>query len=366
MRALCVLVWLVACGRGMRPEPRMVAREELASAAADVARMTKMAAFGVVNGGLWFEDPACKFPVGEVHPSLLPDFARCLVGLKLQQSLRGDALGDVLVLTDALGFELEARVSVDRFTRVQLLWIGYASKGPDALPTISGTSLDALRVRGDHDGPIDPALGDTLDRAPFRSTGTRVDPKAMFAFAWLKLCLDATGAITAVEPLLTTSPDAQKAFIAAARAWEFKPFVVRGRPIPVCAVARLSYPPHGPNDEVLPLPPPPASNKKRPLVLATSKLLEGKRIAGTKAIVPEDTDKLYIQQKGIGPLVASFRVCIDEAGAVESVLPTRSSGLTSYDDKLLAGIRGWRYSPYMIDDQPVPVCAHVTFVYSQR
>jgi len=131
-------------------------------------------------------------------------------------------------------------------------------------------------------------------------------------------------------------------------------------------MARLSYPPHGPKDEVLPLPAPPSRTKKRPLVLATSKLLEGKRIAGTKAIIPDDQTKMVIQRSGGGPVVAAFRVCIDEAGAVESVLPIRSSGLASYDAKLLAGIHGWRYSPYMIDDQPVPVCTHVTFIYNQR
>ncbi len=344
----------------------MVAGEEFSRASTDVARMSKVATFGVVNGGLWFEDPTCKFALGEVHPTVLPDFARCLVGLELVQSAREDALPDVLVLTDALGFEIEARVVVDQFQRAHLLWIGYASKGPtDTLPTISGTSLEALRVRGDHDGPIDPALGETLERAPFRSTGTKAEIAAQFAFAWLKLCLDATGAITSVEPFVATSLDAQQAFIAAARTWQLKPFTVRGRAVPVCAMARLTYPPHGRADEILPLPAPPSRSKKRPLVLATSKLLEGKRIAGTKTIVPDDIDRLYIQRRGLGTLRASFRVCIDDTGVVESVLPIRTSGLSSYDARLLAGIRAWRYSPYLIDDQPVPVCTGVTFIYRQ-
>ena len=36
------------------------------------------------------------------------------------------------------------------------------------------------------------------------------------------------------------------------------------------------------------------------------------------------------------------------------------------DARIIAAINQWRYSPYMIDHQPVPICVAVTFIYSQR
>ncbi len=44
----------------------------------------------------------------------------------------------------------------------------------------------------------------------------------------------------------------------------------------------------------------------------------------------------------------------------------RSSGFARYDRRLEYFIRQWIYSPYLVDDKPVPVCTAVTFIYSQR
>ena len=29
-------------------------------------------------------------------------------------------------------------------------------------------------------------------------------------------------------------------------------------------------------------------------------------------------------------------------------------------------MRSWVYSPYLVDNEPVPVCTQVTFIYSQN
>jgi hypothetical protein len=96
-----------------------------------------------------------------------------------------------------------------------------------------------------------------------------------------------------------------------------------------------------------------------------AKLLEGKRIAGEKMVVPNDVTKSEISSLGLSRIQGTFRVCLDETGTVESVLPMRSTGFASYDARILATIRTWRYSPYMINDEPVPVCTAVTFIYTQ-
>lgn len=47
------------------------------------------------------------------------------------------------------------------------------------------------------------------------------------------------------------------------------------------------------------------------------------------------------------------------------MLPLKSTGLAGYDAKIIGALRQWKYSRYMIDDQPLPVCTAVTFIYSQ-
>ena len=113
--------------------------------------------------------------------------------------------------------------------------------------------------------------------------------------------------------------------------------------------------------------PPPPSRGRHPTVVFTqsSRFMQGKRIAGERTIVPDDLTKVAIERAGQRQIQGTFRVCIDDTGGVESVLPMRSTGFADYDRKLIGGIRTWRYSPYSIDGQPVPVCTAVTFVYSQ-
>ncbi len=111
------------------------------------------------------------------------------------------------------------------------------------------------------------------------------------------------------------------------------------------------------------------NNKRPPLSIGQRgfhTLMEGKRIAGSKMIVPDDETKSQIAQLRVRKITGTFRLCLDEAGRVESVLPMTSTGFPAYDRNILAGIALWRYSSYTVDGEPVPVCTAVTFIYSQR
>lgn len=374
MRVALWVLFLNACGPGLNAKAtKSAARDALIAATTDVGKMTALLGKGVVNGGVWFEDASCasRFPEGEVPPTLRGEFARCLVGLRLEPSTRTDALGDVEVLTYGPGFELEARVAQNLDGPGALTWVGYASKrAKDALPSISSAALERLRITGDRNGPIDPAVGDTFEREAIpRGTPDprNVDPATKFAFTWLKICLDETGDISEVDPFLTTSTEAEARFVAAAKQWTFRPFTIGGQPMPVCAMARLVYPAAAASEpEVLPMPPPLSRSKKRPRMLSNPRLIEGRRIAGATNIIPDDETKTAIQRAGAPTLQGTFRVCLDDTGVVESVLPLQSTGVSRYDTQLIAHMRAWRYSPYLVNDEPVPVCTYVTFIYSQR
>ena len=93
---------------------------------------------------------------------------------------------------------------------------------------------------------------------------------------------------------------------------------------------------------------------------------QGSRIYGEKLITPDDATKSAIHEARVSRIQGSFRFCLDETGKVESVLPMRSTGYADYDRKIIGAIRRWRYAPYKVDDQPVPVCSAVTFIYSQN
>lgn len=360
-----LLAALVACGPGLKgADPKYRARDRILGAVGDASAFEKLIRGPVMNGGLWFESAQCSQfnRPGQIEQAQAPAFARCLATLKLKESAREDALGDVVIMTYEPGFEIEVRV-VPENDGPRLTWIGFESRrsDDDNAPTISPDALEALRLAGDRNGPLDPAVAATLPLDP--------TPKIHAAFTWLKVCVDESGAVSGVYPFETTAPQVTLAFSDAVRGWKFKPFELNGQAMPVCSMARLAYPPGGaPTTEVLPMPPPPSRSGKEPIVFAEGALrnvLEGKRIAGTKTIVPDDDTKGAIRDAKASPVIGTFRLCVDDAGKVESVLPIRSTGFASYDRRILAGINEWRYQPFMLDGAAVPMCTAVTFIYKQ-
>lgn len=109
---------------------------------------------------------------------------------------------------------------------------------------------------------------------------------------------------------------------------------------------------------------PPPQAPPPPVVAPTA--LEQRRINGEKVIIPDDDTKREIEASGLSKLVATYKICINVAGAVMSVEMLKSSGFPPYDRKLAAGMRTWRYRPYTLEGKPVSVCTSVTFIYRQR
>jgi len=109
-----------------------------------------------------------------------------------------------------------------------------------------------------------------------------------------------------------------------------------------------------------PPPPPPMPPRNVPPTA-----LEANRIAGDKAIEPDDPTKVMIERSGKTRLVTSYKLCLDIAGTPAIVSMLKSSGYPAYDAKIMRTMRQWRYRPYLINGNAVPVCTAVTFVYSQ-
>jgi hypothetical protein len=375
MRVALLLLTIVACGPATKPAPtdvRVALTDAMTKAATDVATMSRLLRGPVVIGGLWFADPTCASSFGAgrtVDPIRSAELARCLVGLRLTASTRADALADVVVMTYAPGFEVEARI-VSESDGPRLGWIGFASHSQnDALPTISAATLESLRVAGAVAVPLPVEVTKVLDADRLRmieTEGRWVESQAGFHFTWIKTCLDEAGAVRSVTPYETTHPLHQRSVVEVAKQWRFKPFTIQDQPAAVCAMTRVEYPPAAaPQPEELPLPLPPPRTRGGPIVLASvvgPRLLETRRTAGNRLLVPDDTDKLGLNGQR---LESRFRYCVDETGAVDTVVPLRSTGVAGYDAKLLAGIRAWKYAPYEVDGHPTAVCTRMTMVYVQ-
>jgi hypothetical protein len=339
----------------------------MTGASGDRAAVAKLLHDSVTVGQLIFDDATCAaaFPPGEVREDKFGELARCLAGLKLRPSTREDGLGDVAVMSYGPGFEVEARI-LQLGSRSQLTWIGFASQhaGSPSVPTLDNVAFEALRASGQRLPVLDAATARAIEGELSPS-----DPDDV-AMVWLKICLDETGNVTLIDPYTPRSYAAMEAFIAIAQTWTFRPFEYAGKAQPACSMVRMAHPAdNAPPVETLPLPPPPSKNKRPPLSIGQRRfytLMEGKRIAGDRQIVPDDDTKSQVRQIRGEKVTGTFRLCLDEAGRVESVLPMKSTGLPAYDRDLLAGMARWRYSPYTIDGKPVPVCTAITFIYSQR
>jgi hypothetical protein len=369
MKLLGLVVMAAACGPGLAPktpaETHATLREVLLDASRDPAALTELFRGSITNGGLWFDDASCAGQFAAPRPLVgaeLAAFGKCLAGLHLQPSAREDALGDVVVLTYGPGIEIEARV-VEEAQGPHLSWIGYESRRAiDALvPTITAAALASIRTAGDANGPLDPA-----DAARLQAELT---PQLKRSLAWLRVCVDETGTVTLAHPYTFTTLAAREIFSKVAKSWQFKPYTIAGKVVPVCSMARLTFPVDIAFPETLPLPPPVSHDGQEALMFsvdAPPSVLEGMRIAGDKRIAPDDETKTRIASSNVRQIVGSFRICLDETGTPESVLPMRTTGYLAYDRKILLALNRWRYKPFLHDGKPTPVCTAITFIYSQR
>lgn len=93
------------------------------------------------------------------------------------------------------------------------------------------------------------------------------------------------------------------------------------------------------------------------------KVFKGLRISGEEQIGAPDIVKTQILRDGKNKVVGSFRVCIGKQGEISSLSMTKSTGYSAYDQALLAGLRAWKYKPYLLGEKPIVVCSMVTFIY---
>ena len=360
------LVWVIAAalvgcsGAGApglntgRGDSRAHAEDELIQAVGkrDPVLVQKLLRGTVELGGLWFSDPDCQTQFGapaKVGPDQHPALAKCLAELPLLRSQRKHTLYSTSVFQYEPGIEIEVQFRLIGRPAVQR--IGYAGRrGP---PTITPGILEANRVDGD---PIGTPVGDDATKLAEEIKATGRD----YAYAWVELCIDATGAVTGVHPREASSPRTHTAFAAALRSWKFKPIALDGAtPAPACSQLRLVHPADATvTAEVLPVPYPVDDSIRVPLALL-------QRLEGSESIPPDDSARVELESAGGGTVVGAFQFCVDPAGKATKVRPLESTGFASYDKKIESALGNWAFKPYIVDGKPTEACSSVVFVYQQ-
>jgi hypothetical protein len=301
----------------------------------------------IVFGGMWFDEPVCRARFGHAGPVEKGHFdalAKCISALPLAASTRTSPLPVLGVITYGPGIEIEAlfaKVGDD----VKIKWLGFVSSNGeiDAQPTVTQTALEALREPSELAADVRSALD--AERA--------TQPKLTRHTSWLKVCVDANGAVTSVAPLLATTALAHDTFVAHAKTWRFKPFAIGDKPVPVCSVVHVSYPASEDTEaKLLPYPLP----AKHTSAVVVSFFGMGKRIEGEPSISTDANGRL-LEKYRVSRVDGHFFYCIDPRGAVSDVTVLHSTRYPLFDEAYQSLVRRWRFEP-----SGRAVCTFVRFV----
>jgi TonB family protein len=91
--------------------------------------------------------------------------------------------------------------------------------------------------------------------------------------------------------------------------------------------------------------------------------IENQMIAGDKEIHLPPAAIQALSQKGQHQTILMAKLCVNTSGAVSSVDVTKSSGSADADRSVADKIHEWRFKPYLLNGQAVPVCTVKMFRY---
>ncbi|HEU4733745.1 MAG TPA: TonB family protein [Kofleriaceae bacterium] len=95
-------------------------------------------------------------------------------------------------------------------------------------------------------------------------------------------------------------------------------------------------------------------------------VLQAFRRSGDPAPLPDRATISLMRHDHVLSVEGVVRLCITTTGDVAEAKVLQSTGYPSYDDRLLAAVRDWRYQPPMIRGTPVLTCSTVRFNYSSE
>jgi TonB family protein len=109
-----------------------------------------------------------------------------------------------------------------------------------------------------------------------------------------------------------------------------------------------------------PAPQPAAAEAPRLIAPAVLKSL---RVTGGDQIDAPDLVQAQMVRDEHKKTSATVKVCVGTSGEVSSASMLKSSGYPAFDERILNGVRAFRYKSYTVEGRAVPVCSAVMFIY---
>jgi protein TonB len=107
-----------------------------------------------------------------------------------------------------------------------------------------------------------------------------------------------------------------------------------------------------------PPPPPPPRPVKREPIRVGGNVQESKLIKKVEPVYPELAKRARVSG------VVILQVTVDEEGNVSELRVLRGHPLL--DDEAVRAVKHWKYSPTLLNGEPVPVIATVTVIFNLR
>jgi TonB family protein len=332
------------------------------TAAHDDRGLAHMLGLPLGFGGVWFPDAQCRREfggAGQITEARIDLFAKCLSAVPLVRAPQQHTYPEVVVFTYAPGILIEALLDPDDGGHVR--WLGYAGRRDkrDALPTLTQEALLAQR----HE--VASMVLDTATEAEVaRELGQARQPPDRYV--WFKICVDAAGAVTSANPRGTSSIALEAAYAAWIKTWTFAPFVLGGQPSPVCGLVMFGGDGPIPNAELPQFGMPPPVPEQEAAAHVVDAAVLGDRLGGDARLAPDEAEQAYIAEHALAPVDGIVFYCLDEDGRVDRARLMRSTGMASYDKRLVEGVQSWRFAPYVVHGQPQRVCSFTHWMFGQR
>jgi hypothetical protein len=96
--------------------------------------------------------------------------------------------------------------------------------------------------------------------------------------------------------------------------------------------------------------------------LRTVKASELVRTDGEAAVQPDAETAAAMIAAGRTRVITSWAVVIDSSGWVEQVAAITSTGFVAYDVRIAAGIRAWRFQPF-VDENGMAIAVATTYTF---
>jgi TonB family protein len=359
------LAWLilVLAVSSAEAESRDSVRGEVVSALAkgDTARLKRLVKLPLKASGLWFDSAKCKGFAGRdvvVDAAAFARFVGCIKELGLREPI-----GPNRYVHAIYGPGVPVYLLIESSEKPR--WVGVM--GPRA--AVGG---------GDGVVPLEPAVfganvtGFSREVVPDAALRAKLDAGTTAVSTTLQICVDAKGAIEKVS--VTTSaaePGFDQLASKAAKAWQVKPFELRGKPVRACTLVNLGYPKQWLKPDIVveaPPPPPPPGPPGTPTGApnVSPTVIEPLRKSGEKNLRPPAETVEQMKADGKTKIVGSFKMCLSTAGTVSMVDVLKSTGYSEYDTLIRLAMVDWTYRPYEVKGKPSPVCTAVTFLYSVK